>query len=71
MMASVTLVNLLHPYQLQDLGSTETSGIQKEKAIVASQTTEPVGLIIVKCEATVEKLKAGLAKAESLYKFCM
>jgi len=47
---------------------TETSRIQKEKAIVASQTTEAVRLITVKYEATVEKLKAELAKAESLYK---
>ena len=46
----------------------ETSRIQEEKAIVASQTKEAVRLVTMKYEAVVEKLTAELAKAESLYK---
>ena len=47
---------------------TETSRIREEKVIVASQTKEAVRLITVKYEAAVQRLKAELAKAESLYK---
>jgi chromosome segregation ATPase len=47
---------------------TENSRIKEEKAIVASQTTEAVRLITMKYEAVVEKLKAELGKAESLFK---
>lgn len=46
---------------------TETNRIQEEKAIVAAQTKEAVGLVTMKYEAIVEKLKTELAKAESLY----
>ena len=47
---------------------TETSRIQEEKVIVASQTKEAVRLVTVKYEAVVEKLKTELAKGVSLYK---
>lgn len=47
---------------------TEASRIQEEKVIVSSQTKEAVRLVTVKYEAVVEKLRAELAKAESLYK---
>lgn len=47
---------------------TETSRIQEEKAVIASQTKEAVRLVTAKYEAVIERLKTELAKAESLYK---
>lgn len=46
----------------------EASRIEGENAIVSSQTKESVRLVTAKYEATVEKLKTELTKAESLYK---
>lgn len=46
----------------------ETSRVQGENAILASQNKEAVRLVTAKYEAVVDKLKMDLAKAESLYK---
>jgi DNA repair exonuclease SbcCD ATPase subunit len=46
----------------------ETTRIQRENAILASQNKEGIRLVTAKYEAVVEKLKEELAKAGSLYK---
>jgi small-conductance mechanosensitive channel len=47
---------------------TESSRLQKENAILSSQTKGAVRLVTAEYEAVIAKLRTELAKAESLYK---